>query len=205
MIAELHVPGRSLLHRAPAGAKLAGLALLGVGLFPLTAPGTLVALAAALALAYPACGLGWGRVVAQIRGLALFLGLIAASQAWIAGWAEAIAVTARVLALVLAAALVTYTTPLSALLDTLEQLAAPLARLGVPPTGLAFALGLAIRFIPVMLTLVEDSREALAARGRDRALTALALPLILRTLLLAEQVAEAVDARGLDSPTSPRS
>lgn len=205
MIAGLMVPGRSVLHRLPAGWKLAGLAVLGGALFPLTSPWLLSAVAVAVALAYPACGLGWRRVWVQVRGLGLFLILIAASQAWVSGWSDAVVVTARLLALVLAASLVTYTTAMSAMMETLERLLAPTARLGLNPAALSFSLSLAIRFVPVLTGLAREIQEATAARGRGRAWAAMAAPLVLRALRLADQVSEAVEARGLDSAPQGRS
>ncbi|MBK1663517.1 cobalt ABC transporter [Rhodospirillum rubrum] len=198
MIAALYVPGRSILHRLPAGAKLLGLAVLGTVLFPVNNPWALCGLALAIFLVYPACGLGWRRAVGQLRALAFFLVLIAASQWWLAGWAEAVAVSARLVALVLAASLVTYTTSLSAMMAALEGPLKPFARFGLRPEVVSFALTLAIRFIPVLMGLAKETREAMAARGRERAWFALAVPMIIRALRLADQVTEAVEARGMD-------
>ncbi|WP_413204659.1 energy-coupling factor transporter transmembrane component T family protein [Rhodospirillum sp. A1_3_36] len=198
MIAAMHVPGASLLHRTPAGWKLLALAALGTGLFFVASPWILGACAALAFLAYPVCGLGWGRGWAQIRAMAFFLALIAGSQAWLAGWASAMEVTARLITLILGASLVTFTTPLSALMETLERILTPLRHLGVQPQALAFALTLTIRFIPVLMALAQETKEAMIARGRERAWFAMAVPLVIRALRMADQVAEAVEARGLD-------
>ncbi|MCF8479228.1 MAG: energy-coupling factor transporter transmembrane protein EcfT [Rhodospirillum sp.] len=205
MIAGMHVPGVSVLHRAPVGLKLLTLAALGAGLFFVANPWILGTCAVFAFLAYPACGLGWGRGWAQIRALTFFLVLIAGSQAWLAGWASAAEVSARLLTLVLCATLVTFTTPLSALMETLERTLAPLRPLGVHPQALAFALTLTIRFIPVLMGLAQETREAMAARGRERAWFAMAVPLVIRALRMADQVAEAVEARGLDAVIEGRS
>jgi biotin transport system permease protein len=204
VIAALHVPGTSVLHRLGPGIKLLALSGLGIGLFFVANPWILCACAVLALVAYPACGLGWRRAGAQLRALAVFLILIGATQAWIAGWTSAVEVCARLVTLVLAASLVTYTTALSALMETLERGLRPLAPLGARPQALAFTLTLTIRFIPVLMGLAKETRDAMAARGRERAWFAIAVPLIIRSLRLADQVSEAVEARGLDQVIEAR-
>ncbi len=49
--------------------------------------------------------------------------------------------------------------------------------------------------MPVLASVAADIREAQAARGLDRSVFALAVPLTLRTLRMADEIAEAIDAR----------
>jgi biotin transport system permease protein len=67
--------------------------------------------------------------------------------------------------------------------------------IGVDPTRVGLAFGLAVRFVPVLASVAADIREAQAARGLDRSVFALAVPLTLRTLRMADEIAEAIDAR----------
>ncbi|GEO80861.1 energy-coupling factor transporter transmembrane component T family protein [Pararhodospirillum oryzae] len=199
MIGSLHVPGHSLLHRLPAGVKLLGLSALGLALVFTPDPWILLGALGVVFLAYPLSGLGWRAPVRQGLGLLPLIALIAGTQAWLVGWQDAVMVSARLAALLLSATLVSLTTPLAATLAVLERLLAPLAWLGLAPRAVAFALGLTIRFVPVLGGLLRETREAAAARGRDRVAWALLVPLILRALRLADQVSEAVEARGLET------
>lgn len=200
MIGAVHIPGTSLLHRAAPGVKLAGLLVLGSLAFLLTEPGPAALFAAALALAHPLCGVGWRPPLGQARDLALLLLFVFAAQAWVEGWAPATATVLRILGLVWAAGLITLTTPFSAMMEALERGLAPLRPLGVAPARVAFALTLAVRFVPVLQDLLRQTREAQAARGLGRNPAALATPLVIRVLRLADRVAEALEARNLDSP-----
>ena len=64
--------------------------------------------------------------------------------------------------------------------------------IGLP---VSLALSLTLRFIPVLAQVVQDVQEAQRARGLERNLVALAAPVIVRTLKMADDVADAIDAR----------
>ncbi|MGB0695058.1 MAG: energy-coupling factor transporter transmembrane component T family protein [Rhodospirillaceae bacterium] len=204
MILGLSVPGTSWLHRAPAGAKLLGLALFGTVIFLISDYHMLAALFGGLALLYWSCGLGFARFVGQIKALGLFLVIIGLSQTWLSGWESGLEVTLRLAIAVTGASLVTYTTPFSEMSDVLERVLAPfdrapLSRLGLRPASVAFALTMTVRFLPVMEQVIGETRQAAAARGRERNWIALILPSLIRTLKMAHEVGEAVEARGLES------
>lgn len=102
----------------------------------------------------------------------------------------------RFSALVCAAQIVTASWSWSELSDAVVTLLRPLDRLGlVDAERCAFTLMLAIRFVPVMVEEIADIREAQAVRGLDRSVLALAVPLGLRILLRADEIAQAVDLR----------
>ncbi|WP_222852772.1 energy-coupling factor transporter transmembrane component T, partial [Bordetella pertussis] len=75
----------------------------------------------------------------------------------------------------------------------------PAERLGLlnaAQVALALALALALRFIPEIWRNYQEIREAQAARGLGAHPLALLVPLVVRTLKRAEEVAQAIDARG---------
>ncbi|WP_182085658.1 energy-coupling factor transporter transmembrane protein EcfT [Aureimonas sp. ME7] len=195
MIGSLYRPGSSLLHRAPVGAKLACLALVGTLLFwkPSLAA-SLAALVVALAL-FPLSRLPFGAAWVAVRALLPLAVLIGAVQVWIAGPLEAALVVSRLLALFLLAGIVTATTRVWAMTETIERALFFLRFVGVDPARVGLAISLAIRFIPVIGVVMQDVREAQAARGLERSVFAMAVPLILRTLRMADEIAEAIDAR----------
>ncbi|WP_349370297.1 energy-coupling factor transporter transmembrane protein EcfT [Salinarimonas sp.] len=192
----LYRPGDSPIHRLPAGVKLLALALAGTGLMLVSAPSALAAaLAAALAL-YPAARLPLRDAVATLRPLLSILAILFLLQGLLVSWEAGAALALRFCALILAAALVTLTTPASAMIDAVARALAPLRPLGVAPERVALALSLAIRFVPVLAATASAIREAQAARGLGSSPLALAVPLIVRTLATAEAAAEAIEARG---------
>ena len=199
----MHVPGHSWLHRTRPGVKLAVLALLG-GAAAWVSDARILAAAGLVVLAgYASAGVPLRRAWEQARALMLLLALAAAAQAWFEGPWTAAALLARILTLVWAAGLVTCTTPFTDMMEALERLLAPLARLGLRPRRLSFALTLAVRFIPTLYDMIRETREAQAARGLGRNPLALAVPLVIRAIRLADRVAEAVTARGLDDDPLP--
>jgi biotin transport system permease protein len=184
-------------HRLPAGAKLAALAVWTAGLFALAAPAPL---AAALGLVV-ALYLAGGRVflrhgIAMLRPLWPFLALLALWHLWTGDLRSGLIVALRLVAAVAAANLVTMTTRLSDMIAVLERLAAPLARVGLPPRRLALALALAIRFIPVMTDRLAAIALAWRARSPRRPGWRLVVPAALAALDDADRAAEALRARG---------
>ncbi|HYE00379.1 MAG TPA: energy-coupling factor transporter transmembrane protein EcfT [Alphaproteobacteria bacterium] len=196
MIAALYHPGASPLHRAGAGVKLLGLAGIAAAAFLLPHPGAQAGLLALALAAWAACRLPARRLWGPGRGALLLAALILGVN-WALGDPELGAAAAlRFLALLAAALLVTSTTTVSAMTAALERALAPLRPLGVSPEGVALALSLAIRLIPLLMAEAGRVREAQRARGLDRSPVALFVPLVVRTLRIAEELAEALDARG---------
>jgi energy-coupling factor transport system permease protein len=97
----------------------------------------------------------------------------------------------------------------------LEDLLAPLSRLGLHPQRLALSVGVALRFVPIIVGELESIAKAQASRGADlgsgkggpiakaRAYLPLFVPVTVRALERAELMAEAMEARGYteDSPS----
>ncbi len=105
--------------------------------------------------------------------------------------------------LLLYAALLTASTLPSQITSGIERLLRPLPLryLGVTSFDLATMMSLSIRFLPSFLENAATIRSAQLARGLDirhdlrRGTTAIAVPLIRRSILLAEEVTEAMESR----------
>ena len=195
MIAGLYRPGTSALHRLGAGWKLLALLALGTLLFAVESLGLagtafLVVLALYRLAAIPA-----KKVLAQLRPAVLILVILFVAQLFLTDAAVGLLLVLRFASLILAASLVTLTTRTAALVAVIEQALSPLSRLGVDVEKIGLAISLAIRFIPAVGAIVEDVREAQWARGQDRSILALAVPLVVRLLKSADDIAEAIDAR----------
>ncbi|GAB0103332.1 energy-coupling factor transporter transmembrane protein EcfT [Nocardia sp. JMUB6875] len=194
---SLYHDARTPVHTVPAGAKLLVLAATGTALF--FVPSILwlaVALAVVLGL-YGVARIPWRTTGRQVLGLAPFLALIMVAQLIFTGRQSAILVGERLLTLVLLANLVTLTTRTSAMVETIERILQPLKPLGVRPDRVGLLIAMTIRFIPVIREQAELVRSAQRARGIERS-TVFLVPLLIRTLRMADGVGEALDARGLD-------
>lgn len=189
------------LARLPALAKLAALALAGTALFLTDAP--LILGGAALV------GLGLARltgtsfagIAREMRAPTLVLALLALANWSFVDGHTALVVTLRLSALALVAFAVTASTTTAELIDALERILMPAGRIGLlDPERAALTIALAIRFVPLIGEEVQAIREAQSVRGVRANPVALAVPLIVRVLLRAEEVADALAVRGVADP-----
>ncbi|MFH1806503.1 MAG: energy-coupling factor transporter transmembrane protein EcfT [Pseudomonadota bacterium] len=199
MIAGLYIAGHSALHRVAAGGKILALMVLGTGVFLIADWPVLAAVLMAVLVLYPLSGFGLRILWAQAKPMIWLLVLFFAVQLWLNDWQAGLVVVLRLSAIVLFAALVTLTTKTSAMLVALERAMGPLRRLGVNPQKVSLAFSLVLRFIPVIAQVASEIRDAQRARGLDKSILALIVPLIIRTLKMADDVADAIDARSFDA------
>ncbi|MFE5672062.1 energy-coupling factor transporter transmembrane component T family protein [Agromyces sp. NPDC056523] len=196
MIGVFH-PGTSVVHRAPALAKLAllAVAVTVVSLLPSLEALGVAAMVVVLLFVFariPA-RLAW-RQITPILWLLAF----AVPVQWIfAGWEAAATMGLRLVLAVALAAVYTLTTPVSATLDAMQVLLRPFRR-WVDPDRIGLALALAIRCVPLLAELVREVLEARKARGAEGSPTAFAVPVIVRALRTADHLGEALMARGVD-------
>lgn len=196
--AGAYVVGRSPLHRAPAGPKLAALMACSLALL-LVRDAVGVGLAAlAVAGLYAVAGLGWRAAWGQVRPLRLFLPVVFALQWWLMDLTSAAVLSTRLLVLVALAGLVTCTTRASDLLAAIERGLSPLERVGVDVERIALVLALALRSVPVIADLAGRVRDAQRARGHERDVRAFAVPLVVGAMRQADALGEALRARGFD-------
>ena len=193
----LYRHGRSVLHRAPAGAKLAALTVLGVAVVVARGPVAAVALLAVAATAVTVGRVPWRGLARSLLPLLLSLLVLGAYQWWQRGAAVAVEVVADLLTLVLAASAVTATTPADRMLDVLERAVRPLRVLGVRPDLVALAVALMLRSVPALLGTAAEVRDAARARGLERSPRALLVPTAVRTVARARATGEALAARGI--------
>ncbi|WP_349768711.1 energy-coupling factor transporter transmembrane component T family protein [Rhodobacter sp. NTK016B] len=198
MILSDYLPGTGLLWRLPPGIKLLALAALGtlllaVPLLDLAA----ITFVAVIAL-YLGSGLGWRVIWGILRPMLLILAIVAGAQWWLFDALSALMVALRLAALLLFASLVTLTTRASDMIAALERALFWLRPLRVNPAKVSLALSLALRFIPVLGSITAEVREAQRARGLERSVIATAVPVIVRLLKMADDIADAIEARGYD-------
>ncbi|QSE82874.1 energy-coupling factor transporter transmembrane component T family protein [Rhodococcus koreensis] len=195
----LYRPGDSLLHRMPAGLKLLLLILsiVAATVFVRT-PLEVGVVVVLVGLLFVVASIPWRVAVAQLRPVVWMLLIIAVFQVLITSPSRAVVVCGVLLISVALAALVTLTTRVTDMLDTVSRALGPLRRVGVDPDRIGLLLALAIRCIPLLTGIVQEVAQARKARGLQWSMTALATPVLVRALRTADAMGEALVARGVD-------
>lgn len=197
---SLHIDGDSRLHRMPAGLKLASLAVISLALFTINHPAVL-AIAALVGLASHALlRISAAEIWRRMRPFVLIVVVVALFTGVFSGVTEGLVALFRLAALALFASLVTATTTTGDFIDVITRAAIPLERLGLlRASDVGLSIGLVIRFIPEILSRYEVIRDAHYARGLKPRPLSIIVPLIITTLRSADEIAAAIDARGIRS------
>jgi biotin transport system permease protein len=187
----------------PAGPKmlLFVVGALGISLLPSAWWAGAVAIGAAVA-AYVAADLRdgsfglrvFGQQVWAVRWLILLTVVV---QLVFAGLEPAVANTSRITAAIVFAGLLMLTTRVTDLLDALERGLAPFARLGLRPDRAALMLTVTLSTVTVLGRLARDVRDAQRARGARSSLRAFAVPFLVVALKHADDLGDALNARGV--------
>ncbi len=113
-------------------------------------------------------------------------------------WHGAVVALLRLTALMLFAAAVTATTTITQFIDEIPLLARPLERIGlVRADDVGLAVGLVVRFVPRYSRALPGHSRGARARGLKVRPTTVLVPLIILTLRDADNIAAAIDARGV--------
>lgn len=192
----VYVPGQSFLHRLAPGWKLLGLVVAAIVL-AIDSTITLPAfVAAALIAAWIDSDMDARALGRLIRPVLWILVPVALFQTFFAGGEAAIRVILVMIDLVIAAGLVSVTTRMTDLLDSLTSLLQPLAWIAISPAVVAFAVSFVIRLVPAIAQIARELDEARRARGASRNPFAMAGPLLIRVIGMGNAMGEALDARG---------
>lgn len=121
------------------------------------------------------------------------------------GLFRAIFMVARILMLITATFLLTYTTSPISLTDGLEALLSPLKKIRVPVHELSMMMCIALRFIPTLIEETDKIMSAQKARGADfengnlmqrvKALVPILVPLFISAFRRADELATAMECR----------
>lgn len=192
-----YVPGNSLVHRAPLALKF--LLVFGCGLASFAVVDWRVSAAMLLVLCslFLLTGAGPARLWRAVSPLVPVLLVIGAFQWWQLGAPTAARIVMNILVCVVAASLLTATTPVQRLLDGIVAAAGPLKRFGADPERFALTIGIMLRSIPYIAGTFADVRDSARARGLERNPRALILPVFITSVAFARQTGEALAARGL--------
>lgn len=202
MSLALYIHRSSPLHRLAPSVKVAVLIAAGIGVFFIESLPWLAGVLIVVILLYGLARLPPATVIRQLRPIALLIGIIFVFHGIFTTWTLGLLVVLRLAVLVLLGMLVSFTTRVSDMIETIERGLAPLALVGIDPAKVSLALSLALRFIPLLYEQVQDIREAQRVRGLERNFTAIAVPLLVRTLRMASDLTDAIEARGFDGNKS---
>lgn len=193
---SFYFPGNSWLHRSPAGVKLAVLMFAGAGLIWVRDwTILLLVLTVVLVLLYQS-GVGVQQLWLQLKTLRWLVLVLVLFTAIAQSPLVALEVGLRICALLLGALLVSMTTSIARMMEVLIWLLQPLQKLGwVNSERVALVFGLTLRLIPELSVQWQEIREAQAARGLSANPFTMGVPMLLRTLRRAQDIADALDAR----------
>ena len=121
------------------------------------------------------------------------------------GLLNSLFVSIRIVALILASSVLTFTTSPTQLTDAIERLLKPLALLKVPVHEFAMMMTIALRFVPLLLEETDKIMSAQKARGADmesgglvqriKALVPVLIPLFISAFRRAFDLATAMESR----------
>ena len=214
-------PGDSLLHRLDPRTKICVLFVYIVTLFFASGPVSyaLCALFAVCAVSFSKLKLGLiMRSLRAIVFIVLFTALLnlfytpgeVLLRVWILGVTRegisvACAMAVRIILLVTASSLLTFTTSPMSLTDGLEVLLNPLKKIKLPVHEFAMMMTIALRFIPTISDETQKIIAAQKARGADfesggifkraKALIPVLVPLFVSSFRRADELATAMEAR----------
>lgn len=195
---SVYVPTGSVIHRIPAGVKLLTLIafVIGVSFFARSPQSAGICLAV-VTVGYLIAKIPPRTALWQMFGAVPLLVLLAVVQGFTNGWYRAAVMFMSLLACVIAATLLTLTTRVTDLMDTLDRVMAPLGKIGVPVDTISLAVSLTLRMIPLQVQSVREVLDARKARGAKGSVTAFGVPLIIRTVRRSRATSDALLARGV--------
>ena len=219
-----YIPRDSAVHRLDPRTKIAAVVLLMVAIFVVRDFGGFGLLTAFLLAVLLAARIPLGYVLRSLRPIVFLLLLTVVLNVFFSGIREgtpllrvggvvifreavlrALFIAYRLIALVAATSLLTFTTSPVELTDGIERILRPFRRVGVPAHELAMMMTIALRFIPTLLEETEKIMKAQMARGaefdqggalrRARALVPVLVPLFVSAFRRADELALAMEAR----------
>lgn len=193
---SFYFPGDSWLHRTAAGVKLLLLMLAGAGLMWVHDWRDLLLVLLGVLLLVQQSGARLQQVWLHLKTLNWLVIILVLYTGFAQTPLIALEVGLRIYTLLLGALLVSMTTSIAQMMEVLIWMLRPFHRLGwVNSERVALVFGLTLRLIPELTVQWQDIREAQAARGLKANPFTMGVPMLLRTLRRAQDIADALDAR----------
>jgi len=171
------------------GLRLVALLTVTALVFVLSSPWWLGGICVAVAAGYAVARVPWRQCGRFARSLLVLVVFVFGLQWWLLGLDPAVVICLRIVAALGAANLFTVTTRVEDLVSTVERVTRS-ERVGL-------LVGLTLRAITTLAEIAGEVREAAKARGVERSPVAFAVPFLVRTLRHADELGEALAARGI--------
>lgn len=211
-----YIPTGSFIHRLDPRAKLFSLMFIVSAIFPSKGVLTLCFWVFLLAVVVKLSKISWKIVLRSARPV-MFLVIFtfvfnAIAVSWMQGIAQgmlsSLFMSSRLLVLMMFAVMLPLTTAPLELADGLDALLSPFGRLGFPAHESAMMIGMALRFIPLLMHEADKIMRAQLSRGarldqgnifqRVRAFFPVLIPLFIIIFRRADDIAVAMEARGYE-------
>ncbi|MCP3659462.1 MAG: energy-coupling factor transporter transmembrane protein EcfT [Bacteroidetes bacterium] len=134
-------------------------------------------------------------VLKELKKIIYFLVIIFLAHCFFDSWTQGLYSIIRLIILFLFSSLVTITTKTSEMIEAIESFCEPLCKFGLNNKKVALAISLGIRFIPLIKKVYREVLMAQKARGIENNLISLLVPTIIRTLKMADDISDAIEAR----------
>ncbi len=193
---SLYLQEPTWLHRVRTSYKLALLAIITLVMMP---SANLLLWAGALFLTlvlYATLGRHALQQLTGYRPMLWMFSVLFVLQWWLASWQLGLLVVLRMSTLILLANAVTITSTLDDITDVFLWLMQPLKKLGIATQNIAFAMSLCIRFIPILIAILDALLDAWRLRGGGKQFWRVIAPMVIQSLLFSQHVADAINARG---------
>lgn len=195
---SLYIGQNSIVHACPASVKMAIVFAAGIAVF---ATSDMFWLSSLLLLSIGLVALSrlplafvWSRCLPFLLVMVLFF----AAHAVLTSVETGLVVVTRFAIMILLGLLLAMTSRLSHLVAVLEKVLTPLKLFGVNPQKAGLVLSMSIRFIPLIGETYGEIAAAQKARGLDNNILALLIPLLIKLLQRADDISDALIARGAD-------
>ncbi|MBI0168151.1 energy-coupling factor transporter transmembrane protein EcfT [Bartonella sp. M0280] len=190
--------GTTFVHRLPAGLKLFIVFFVSIGLFYFASlPLAIVSLIVVWCL-FVLAGFPFFKPVLELKKISWLLVALFIVQYFSVNFESAALIVIRLSSLLLLATLVTLTTPFSKMMACFEKLFSFMRVFGVNPAKISLGLSLTLRFIAIFSDISKEVREAQKARGLEKSVFAVIMPVLIRSLKVQADVAAAIEARCFD-------
>ncbi|WP_273789074.1 energy-coupling factor transporter transmembrane protein EcfT [Bartonella sp. ML70XJBT] len=197
----LYIPRDTFIHRLSPWVKLLFLMVCGTTIIMVSSTPLLGLFLLLLVLFYRIAKIPFRTVIKQFKSIGLLLVLLFAFQTLFSSLLTGVEVILRLIILFSLSSLISFTTKVSDMVASIEAGLQPFRYFGINPSKVSMVISMAIRFIPLLREKFNEVREAQQARGLNTNIVALAIPLIIRTIRMASEVAEALEARSYDTDT----
>ncbi|MBR1657289.1 MAG: energy-coupling factor transporter transmembrane protein EcfT [Synergistaceae bacterium] len=203
-----YVPTGSFIHRLDPRAKLFSLFLIISAIFPSKTSLGVLLWSIVLAALVTASKVSWRSVLNSVKPI-FFLALFTFFfNAAFNGIHIAVFTSLRLVLLIMFAVMLPLTTAPLELADGINELLRPLERFHFPADECAMMIGMALRFIPLLMEETDKIIRAQLSRGatldqgnifrRAKAFFPVLIPLLIIIFRRADEIATAMEARGYD-------